>query len=451
MKHAVLLSSLLLAPTIQAQWQELGSGIANTPRKSFSNSAVYEKIVGAVAYNPSGAAAYDITVTLDGGDTWSAGTIPNMGAYYPAQIHAVDGQTAWALMLNIPQQDRIRIFKTTDGGTNWQDQPGGFNTAGFAFACLHFFDANEGIGFGSPGTDNASVDSLRIYRTMDGGDSWARVPAASLPAPEAGEGQWVYGDNRYESKGDTLWFGTRAGRVFRTTDKGATWEAFNTGLVGGFNYPGLASIAFEDHLRGIATSYAPSQAARTEDGGGTWTPISMPTNPPAGDIEFVPGTTGTYFVNQGHLNASNTSSPYLITHDSGDTWESVTFTPALPVVKFLSPTVGFAGGRITSPTQGGIYAWSGDDVGVDDARDGSARMIAFPNPTSGEVTLELPAQVAPREVVVMDAVGHVLLTQTDLNTYGPLTMDLSDLANGLYVLQVNTDNGMRLTQRIVKE
>ncbi|MBK7947153.1 MAG: hypothetical protein IPJ85_18440, partial [Flavobacteriales bacterium] len=50
----------------------------------------------------------------------------------------------------------------------------------------------------------------------------------------------------------------------------------------------------------------------------------IPSSPPAGDIEYVPGTTGTYFVNRGNLNASNAIEPgYLITHDSsGETWVS---------------------------------------------------------------------------------------------------------------------------------
>ena len=220
MKHALLLYSTILVTTLHAQWQNLGTGITNSPRKIFSISAVDENTVWAVAYDPSGAAAYDSTRTTDGGTVWNAGTLPNVGAYYPGHIHAVDGQTAWALMINTPQQDRIKIFKTIDGGANWQDQPGEFNTEGFAFACLHFFNANEGIGFGSPGTGDATVDSLRIYRTADGGTNWSRIPAGTLPAPEPAEGQWVYGDNRYEAKGDTLWFCTRAGRVFRTTDKG---------------------------------------------------------------------------------------------------------------------------------------------------------------------------------------------------------------------------------------
>ena len=451
MKHAVLVAPLFLATMLQAQWQNLGSGITNTPRKIFSISAVGESIVWAVAYNPSGGAAYDFTMTQDGGMVWNAGVLPNVGAYYPGQIHAVDDATAWVLLINTPQQDRIKIFKTTDGGSNWQDQPGEFNMAGFAFACLHFFNANEGIGFGSPGTGDPTVDSLRIYRTTDGGSNWSRIAAGSLPAPAVDEGQWVYGDNRYEAKGDTLWFCTRAGRVFRTTDKGLNWQAFTTGLIGSVDAPGLASIAFEDELRGIATSYSPSLAVRTEDGGETWTPITMPTNPPAGDIEFVPGTAGTYFVNKGYLNASNTTSPYLITHDSGDTWESVTFTPALPVIEFVSPTQGFAGGNITSSTQGGMYKWVGGPVGINDATGDPGQVTAFPNPTRDLVTFRLPQHTKPRQFVVSDATGRTVLVQAITNPSAQLTLDLSAVANGLYLVQVELVDGARLTERLIKE
>lgn len=451
MKHVVLIPALALTTVLNAQWQNLGSGISNTPRKIFSISAVDENIVWAVAYDPSGAAAYDFTMTTDGGTSWNVGTLPDVGAYYPGEIHAVDGQTAWALMINTPQQDRVKILKTTDGGANWQDQPGEFNTAGFAFACLHFFDANEGIGFGSPGTGDGSVDSLRIYRTADGGTNWSRIPAGTLPAPEAAEGQWVYGDNRYETLGDTLWFGTRAGRVFRTTDKGTTWQAFNTGLMGSTNYPGVASIAFENDLHGIATSYGFSQAVRTEDGGETWTPITMPNSPPAGDIEFVPGTTGTYFVNRGYLSTGSSSSTYLFTQDSGDSWESVTFNPALPVIEFLSPTVGFAGGNITSPTEGGIYEWNGV-VGIhNDAADLASCLRAVPNPTSGNITLQVPPPLRALLVKVLDTTGRAVLVQPITAIAAQHTMDVSTLRDGLYLVQVELSNGNKLTERIVKE
>lgn len=450
MKQPLLVLATMLGSTLHGQWEGIGSGITNTPRKIFSISVVDESTVWAVAHNPSGAAAYDFTMTTDGGTVWSAGTLPDQGAYYPGQIHALDAQTAWALMLNTPQQDRTKILKTTDGGENWQDQPGEFNTAGFAVAGLHFFNAVEGLCFGSPGTGVAAVDSLRIYQTVDGGASWSRVPTVDLPAPETAEGQWVYGDNRYEVKGDTLWFGTRAGRVWRTTDKGTTWEAFSTGLMGGVSYPGLASIAFEDHLRGIATSYAPSQAVRTDDGGETWTPITIPSSPPAGDIEFVPGTTGTYFVNKGYQNTSNSASPYLITHDSGDTWEQVTFTPALPVIEFLSPTVGFAVGNITSPTEGGLFRWNGV-VGLNEATDNAPHLLASPNPTTGRITLQVPEHLRPLRVSVVDATGRTVLVLPTAASAAPLTVDMSALRDGLYLVQVEMATGSRLTERIVKQ
>ncbi len=453
MKHVVLVPWLLVASTLHAQWQNLGSGVANTPRKIFSISAVDENVLWAVAYNPSGAAAYDFTMTQDGGTVWSAGALPDLGNYYPGQIHAVDGQTAWALLINIPQQDRIKILKTSDGGTNWQDQPGGFNMAGFAFASLHFFNANEGIGFGSPGTGDPSVDSLRIYRTTDGGANWSRIPATSLPATAVDEGQWVYGDNRYEAMGDTLWFCTRAGRVFRTTDKGSTWQAFSTGLMGSVDYPGLASVAFANSLRGIVTSYAPSQAARTEDGGETWTLLTIPASPPAGDIEHVPGTASTFFVNEGYLNPSNTASPYLITHDNGDTWQSVTFTPALPVVKFLSPTVGFAGGNITSPTQGGIYKWVGGPVGMNDPVDGAAQAVVFPNPTNGDFIVQVDPRATIASIIITDPSGRSVLQQTQRTaSMGMLYVNASSiLAPGLYAVRVSDGITVREHRIVVRD
>lgn len=50
-----------------------------------------------------------------------------------------------------------------------EEQNGEFNEVGHAFAALHFFNENEGVGFGSPGTGNQTIHVDRIKAVDDFG------------------------------------------------------------------------------------------------------------------------------------------------------------------------------------------------------------------------------------------------------------------------------------------
>ncbi|HMG16576.1 MAG TPA: T9SS type A sorting domain-containing protein [Saprospiraceae bacterium] len=447
---------MMLQITLWAQWQNIGSGISSQ-KTIFSISAPNQNVIWAVAPEESFGACYDFTMTTDGGNSWHQGLLPDtIGDFFPGHIFAINDQTAWVIMINTPEQDRIRIFKTNNGGAAWQEQTGEYNTKGYAFATLHFFNPNEGIGFGSPGTGNALIDSMRIYHTIDGGSNWKRIPTASLPSPLAGEGVWVYGNNRYESKNDTLWFGTRASRVFRTTDRGLSWQAFNAGISGSSSYPGLASIAFQNSKQGIVTSYLPSQVAVTSDGGETWTKIPVPTTPRASDIEYIPGTTATYIINQAYLNTGN-NSKYLISYDGGIKWKTVSYSPAIPVLKFLSPTVGFAGGQILSPTSGGIYKWTGNWLDSTITSTGNVLpknpiIEVYPNPVKDKLTIELQDDISIENnltLTLFNVFGQ-RVKQISINSKVS-NIELGTLPAGIYFYRVHNRQTVFTAEKIVKE
>jgi len=448
---------LMLPNTILwAQWQSIGSGISTNPRDIFSISAVNKDVIWAVAYNPFGNSCYDYTVSVDGGVTWNSGLLSDtIGNYYPGNIHAINDQVAWIIMISLPNQGKIKIFKTSNSGLSWQEQTGEFNNEGFAFAAMHFFNSNEGIGFGSPGTGAAAVDSMRIYRTNDGGNIWTRIPAVTLPAPLSAEGVWVYGNNHYDAKGDTLWFFTRKSRVFRTTDKGETWAAFDAGISGNSNYPGISSIAFQNSMQGIVTTYAPSRAAITSDGGETWTQLTIPPTPNEADIEYVPGTYATYIITKGFLNRGTTSQ-YLITDDGGSTWTTGSFSPPIPILQFLSPTVGFAGGEILSPDSGGIYKWTGDlsdtVTSVNNTLPINFAIDIYPNPAKDKVVIWLSDDLPRQKHLTLNlySVFGQVVKQVEINS--KLTnIELSDLSTGLYFYELRDHQNGLATGKIMKE
>jgi photosystem II stability/assembly factor-like uncharacterized protein len=427
--------------------QNIGSGIDSVPRSVFALSAVTQNIVWATSISLSSNKAFEFTKTTDGGVSWEPGLLPDtIGNYVPISIKAIDAQTAWVLMVAQPNQNRVRLFKTTTGGLSWTEQTGGFNGIGKAVAVMHFFNANEGVMFGSPGTGQSSIDTFRIFRTNNGGDIWTRIGGANMPQLVGSEGIWIYGNNSYESYGDTLWCVTRKDRVFKTTDKGISWQAYGTGLTG--TDGGLASIAFQNPMQGIVTS-TNNKAARTTDGGLTWTPLNIPTATPSSDIEFVPGTAGTYVASEGLLSFGS-QSVFMITKDGGDTWDTVTYSPAFTSVHFLSPTVAYAGSVINSATDGGIYKWVGD------LSDSVASDITYitpetsfdvsPNPAATQIVVSTHELSNKRVISITNFLGETVReTQaTDWQT----VVEVADLPKGIYMISI-TDNNKVKTKKVI--
>lgn len=78
-------------------------------------------------------------------------------------------------------------------------------------------------------------------------------------------------------------------------------------------------------------------------------------------------------------------------------------------------------------------------------------MGPYPNPTSGVITLLWPSQPQARELVVFDATGRLVITQSMANVFGPVTLDMSDASHGVYTLQVLFADGSRTVERVMKE
>jgi photosystem II stability/assembly factor-like uncharacterized protein len=144
-KLILLIPSILLLGFANAQWQDVGSDISASTVTVYSLDVVNENVIWALG-NSATPSQPSYSLSIDGGNTWNEGTFPNLtDDYYALSIRALDAQTAWILLTILPSQDSCRLFKTTDGGTNWTEQFGGFNEEGHALAIMHFFDANNGV------------------------------------------------------------------------------------------------------------------------------------------------------------------------------------------------------------------------------------------------------------------------------------------------------------------
>ncbi len=184
-----------------------------------------------------------------------AGQIATVPVY---AIFAFDAQRAFAG--SGPSDGQASIYRTQTGGSSWQSVSVASITP--FVNDIRFFNDAEGIFLGDP-----LGSAWGIGRTTDGGQTWQRVTA--VPPPLSGEAGLV---GSVWWLGDTCWFGTTMGRVFRSTNRGQSWSVSQLPGVSGY----VTHVVFRNGREGIAVyrptsaQNAPYMVAASTDGGASW-------------------------------------------------------------------------------------------------------------------------------------------------------------------------------------
>ncbi|MEI6749224.1 MAG: T9SS type A sorting domain-containing protein, partial [Bacteroidota bacterium] len=251
---------------------------------------------------------------------------------------------------------------------------------------------------------------------------WTVVPAANLPVPVSGEFGVV---GYYSAVGDNIWFGTNKGRVYRSTDKGYTWEVSTTTITGKY-----VDVEFATTLHGIAQDKdAATIGAMSEtfDGGATWQAITSSGPVFTNDYVYVPGTENTW-VTTG-ADATTPAMGVSYSFDGGHTW---TLFPGTDLVQYLSTdwvnnSIGWAGSFSVSATEGGMYKFTGV-LQPTEILSAPENVQAVTTGMDAYITWDAPASVP----VVL---GYNVYRNGELLTIAPITdMFYSDAAleNGNY-------------------
>ncbi len=77
-------------------------------------------------------------------------------------------------------------------------------------------------------------------------------------------------------------------------------------------------------------------------------------------------------------------------------------------------------------------------------------MLLYPNPASAQTTIDFGEMQVSANVQVLDGQGRVMMAQ-DFSGVAEGSLDLSSLGKGMYFIFVETDQGKRVTQVLMKE
>lgn len=330
--------------------------------------------------------------TSDGGENWSSQAL--LGSFN--SVFFIDENTGWA--------SGSRLVRTLDGGENWEEiaRSAPIRPVSSIFSGIHFFDAQNGIGFAGFG----------VHSTSNGGESWEFIKNGtslsfnSISFTDENLG-WGVGNRRsifHTTNGGITWApqdvgtgtdalnavqfvnsttGWAAGDlrfIFRTTDGGNTWIQTDTGLP---NRTRIESVYFLNESTGwIAGRDLRSTGprliiiAKTTDGGVTWERQDDLSEGTVNGIHFVNSDKGWAVADNTSINTGR----ILHTSDGGKTWTvQLEGVSKLESLFFIDENTGWAVGvNDLLHTVDGGETWVSQNPGTN-----NFKSVHFSDPSNG--------------------------------------------------------------------
>jgi subtilisin family serine protease len=322
--------------------------------------------------------------SVDAGATWA--NVSGSGFPSGKGVYCVNGISSTAALVGTgPTGGAAEIYRTANGGQSWSGVSVSAIT-GFV-DCIHMFDDQNGIFIGDP-----KSGIWGLGKTTNGGAAWTAItPTVPGPGTEAG---W---NNAADFVGDFGWFGTNNSKIYKTTDRGATWKSYAT--------PSIHSVdmSFRDENVGMArfaqetvngASTGTNALALTTDGGVTWKTLTTITTQASGAVAMERGGKRAWVMQNGNC---------FMSTNLGVTW---TVQPVPASFGNLTVSDIYSNSSITDIWTAGldVYRYHGNFMALDqtnavDHPDASGFSITglYPNPVSTQrtqavVAFSLPSQ-----------------------------------------------------------
>ena len=285
-----------------------------------------------------------IRVSTDGGATWSAARPLPAGTFLGGKGSFVDGQHGWSVAVaNGSTTDSLVMYRTSDGGQTWQSSPVGSLavklgswTSDWEF---HFADADHGLlrtfGVNDPAIDPTPYSNCAQFTTNDGGVTWSAPASVSCAENEA---TWVTNTLGYASGqvSETV------NDVTVTQDGGRTWKTGKLPMDASEMGWGIELLVAEPGRLRAEIGFAPKTGADprqrhsvydSTDGGATW---AKAYDHNAGeDIQVLGASSFDHWFAKTNAHESDKSA-LIASDDGGRTWHQVasTFVPSIEPIRW---------------------------------------------------------------------------------------------------------------------
>jgi photosystem II stability/assembly factor-like uncharacterized protein len=152
-----------------------------------------------------------VLLSDDGGGSWrQAESVPTQLTL--TDVTFADARRGWAV-----GHDAV-VIHTRDGGENWELQHQAPEEE-VPLLSVWFENAERGLAVGAFGM---------LLETTDGGESWRRRPLTSNPEED------YHLNAIFRGPGETLFIAAESGWIYRSLDRGASWERLHPPYQGSF-------------------------------------------------------------------------------------------------------------------------------------------------------------------------------------------------------------------------
>ena len=270
--------------------------VGTTPRRARINALVQDPENAGRLFAATDSGAH---LSADRGATWKELQVSG-AAGVPVFCLAID---PWKPTVLFAGTRGRGMFRSTDGGNSWAPLVSA-SDATFSFADVYDID----IDLQKPDVLYAAVSGMGVARSTDGGNSWSRVTPEISPT-----GSQITHVLVLRSTGDEILYGTSAGAIFRTTDRGESWTQARRGL----EVDRILSLDSFHKAPGTVYAGTMTGVIRSTDFGVTWDPVGeqLPRVPVSVALPRSDGDPTIYFYGEGL--------GILVSADGAKSWSQV--------------------------------------------------------------------------------------------------------------------------------
>lgn len=285
-----------------------------------------------------------IVRTNDSGFTWYNVTPPGITETgYNVDLYAIDPSNAWLQIPDVANYPNAgNLYRTTDGGLTWTS-----NSVPFSRGHIAFLDANNGWVLADLGV-GAGSNAVAVYQTTDGGVNWTQKYINDPNNANAGDslplGGLKYGLAPVDMQTAFVYgvvYAPGTIYLFRTDDGGATWAQVAAPLPPNAENAELSveQLEFVSPGNGFLAVRLTSDTIQlaiyvTNDAGNTWT-LTPTLIPDGGSADFLSVNDAVVYNGQ----------QFYVTRDAARTWSiippDVQFGETFAVMDFSDLSTGW--------------------------------------------------------------------------------------------------------------